>query len=361
MSLIRRRKLTKNQQRRINSNNQAQISSDNLCTGVIVAHFGRQLDVQLSHLPACYHQSQAPDYLQLGQIYRCHARTNLPMLATGDKVGFDYDPITKLGRIENLLPRTSLITRPDRYHKIKPVAANAELLVIVFSPLPKPATRLIDRYLLISHITGVPALLVLNKSDLLAEHPDVWQIYQEYQSLGIDIICSSTQIMPTITHQDMSHQDTINHQGLEVLHPYIDGKLSIFAGQSGVGKSSLINALIPTANQDTNHISQSCHLGQHTTTTSRLLPFDSQDLDKGGIIDTPGIREYGIWHLSADEILAAFDELYALNGDCRFRDCTHRKDSKGCAFWQAADEGRVLARRIESLLELQQEAQSGAT
>lgn len=334
--LIRKRKLTKNQQRRISQNNQFD-GDDNLLTqAIIVSHFGKQLDVQIVQT-----NPKVPTLIQ-GQIYRCHTRTNLPMLTTGDKVWISYDDIAKLGRIEKLDDRKTLITRPDRYHKIKPVAANVGMLVIVFAALPKPATQLIDRYLLISHITGVPALLVLNKSDLLDEYPEVLQIYQEYQSLGVDIIQTSRH----------------NSESIKILQNRIHNQLSIFAGQSGVGKSSLINQLIPTANQDTNHISHSSKLGQHTTTTSRLLPYNSENLDQGGIIDTPGIREYGIWHLSADEILAAFPELYALNGDCQFRDCTHNPNIKGCAFWQAATDGRVLARRVQSLLQLQQEAQN---
>ncbi len=331
--LIRKRKLTQNQSRRIAQNNQFDGDESTLAKAVIVSHFGKQLDVQITQT-----SPHAPSLAQ-GQIYRCHTRTNLPMLATGDNVWISYDEIAKLGRIEKLGDRHSLITRPDRYHKLKPVASNVELLVVVFAPLPKPATNLIDRYLLIGHITNTPVLLVLNKADLLDEHPDVLQIYQEYQALGMDIIQTSL----------------TDSQGLHALKERIDGKLSIFAGQSGVGKSSLINQLLPHANQDTNIISQGSKLGQHTTTTSRLLAYDPQELTKGGIIDTPGIREYGIWHLSFDDILGAFDDLYPLADDCQFRDCNHAPTSKGCALWQAVQDGKVLARRVESLILLQEE------
>ena len=103
-------------------------------------------------------------------------------------------------------------------------------------------------------------------------------------------------------------------------------------------------------------ISTSSKLGQHTTTTSRLLPFNPEDLTQGGIVDTPGIREYGIWHLTPDDIIAGFVELYPLAGDCQFRDCKHTHNSKGCALWEAVTEGKVMQRRVESLVTLQAEA-----
>ncbi len=351
MSLIRKRKLTKRQTRQIEQNQTTQIDDGTLATGVIISHFGKQLDVQITALPAIL-----PDYndqdtdksaVALGAIWRCHTRTNLPMLATGDTVKFSLDTTANLGRIEQLLDRKTLITRPDRYHKVKPVAANVDVLAIVFAPLPKPAVNLIDRYLLIARLNDITPLLVLNKSDLLPEHPEVSQIIQEYQALGdqygFSIISTSS----------------IAKDGLDTLHQHIDGKLSIFAGQSGVGKSSLINELLPDARQATNVISVNSQLGQHTTTTSRLLAYDGQNLSAGGIIDTPGIREYGIWHLSADDILTGFDELNELSGTCQFRDCNHQSNAKGCAFWAAAAQGKVLPRRIESLTSLIDEAKNG--
>lgn len=356
MSLIRRRKLTKRQTRQIEQNQNALIDDGTLATGVIVSHFGKQLDVQITDLPQILptidSQSVAAvamPTLSLGQIWRCHTRTNLPMLATGDTVRISLDMNAQLGRIEQLLDRRTLITRPDRYHKVKPVAANVDILAIVFAPLPKPAVNLIDRYLLIAKRFDVTPLLVLNKADLLENHPEVIAICEEYRALGEQI---GFQVITT---------SSIDTHNLDELHAAIDGKLSIFAGQSGVGKSSLINQLLPEANQLTNQISTNSQLGQHTTTTSRLLPFDHTDLSKGGIIDTPGIREYGIWHLQADDILAGFDELSALAGDCQFRDCNHHANAKGCALWAAADAGEVLPRRIESLIALIDEAKNGTT
>lgn len=343
MTLIRKRKLTKNQTRRIAENSSVTADDDALLTGVIVAHFGKQLDVQLTQLPAT---NDGDHGVQIGQIIRCHTRTNLPMLATNDGVLVSYDAISALGRIEKLLPRNNLLARPDRYHKLKPIASNVDILAIVFAPLPLPAANLIDRYLLIAQLNDVKPLLVLNKMDLLQtdelpchERQAIEDIYEQYQSLGFEIVATST------THAS----------NLSTLQTLIQDKISLFVGQSGVGKSSLINALLPQAMQSVNAISQGSKLGQHTTTTSRLLAYDDSDLS-AGIIDTPGIREYGIWHLSKNDIQTGFPELKPFIGLCQFRDCQHTQNSKGCALWQAVAEGKILARRVDSLVALQTEA-----
>lgn len=340
MSLIRKKKLTKQQTRQIQKNQQ-DLDDSTLATGLIISHFGKQLDVQLTALP----DDLATDTASVGDIWRCHARPNLPMLTTGDTVKLSLDTDHGTGIIKQILPRTTLITRPDRYHKLKPVASNVDILVIVFAPLPKPATELIDRYLLIARLSGVTPLLVLNKADILDECPNALEILQTYQKLG-----DKYGFATLLTSQD--------GQGLEALRSLIGGRLSVFAGQSGVGKSSLINRLLPDALQATNVISTNSKLGQHTTTTSRLLPYDKDDLSQGGIIDTPGIREYGVWHLDSDDILQGFDELAELSGLCRYRDCNHAPNAKDCAFWQGVADGKVSKERLESFLKLLAEAQS---
>ena len=347
MSIIRKRKLTKNQTRQIQKNHQT-VDDKYLFSGVIVAHFGKQLDVQITALPA--DSSNYPKLTQpliIGEVCRCHVRTNLPLLSAGDLVKFSLNPQdSSAGVIEILLPRSTLITRPDRYHKLKPVASNVDVLAIVFAPLPKPSTNLIDRYLLIAKLSKVTPLLILNKADLLENFADVSKIFEEYQFLGGKYGFNVIQT---------SYQDK---QSIIELKRQINHKISVFAGQSGVGKSSLINALLPHANQSTNVISTNSELGQHTTTTSRFLAYDDADLTKGGIIDTPGIREYGVWHLSPDEILYGFDELFELSGTCQFRDCTHKANSKGCNFWKMVKNGEILSRRIDSFNELYTEAKN---
>ncbi|WP_201582712.1 ribosome small subunit-dependent GTPase A [Psychrobacter jeotgali] len=361
MALIRQRKLTKQQIRRIDKQQLESQDSidDSLMDGVVMAHYGKQLEVQVTSLPAVIPEPPeiGPDdpepfwqELALGDIWRCHARTNLPMLAAGDQVRWSADSNTGFGRIESVKPRTSLVSRPDRYHKLKPVAANVDILAIVFAPLPAAAPSLIDRYLVVCHHAGVQPLLVLNKADLLAEDDaDTKQLLTEYAALGYDSVLTSVDCPENIA-------DSNDQQGLDDLKHHIDNKLVIFAGQSGVGKSSLVNALLPESVQSVNVISENSQLGQHTTTTSRLLPFNPDDLTAGGIVDTPGIREYGIWHLTPEDIISGFIELAPLAGYCKFRDCKHTHNSKGCALWQAVEEGEVLQRRVENLVTLQAEA-----
>ena len=385
MALIRQRKLTKQQLRRIDKQQaQQQESIDgSLMDGVVMAHYGKQLEVQVTSLPAIIPNPPVvaegePEpfwqAIELGDIWRCHVRTNLPMLATGDKVRWVADPNTGFGRIESVQPRTSLVSRPDRYHKLKPVAANVDILAIVFAPLPAAAPNLIDRYLVVCHHADVKPLLVLNKADLLAieDYAFTKNLLNEYQNLGYEAVLTaapcpenillnptqsnSKQAIDSAKLKDIEPLQQQAELGLTDLQQQIKDKLVIFAGQSGVGKSTLVNALLPNSDQSVNVISTSSKLGQHTTTTSRLLPFNPEDLTQGGIVDTPGIREYGIWHLTPDDIIAGFVELYPLAGDCQFRDCKHTHNSKGCALWEAVAEGKVMQRRVESLVTLQAEA-----
>jgi len=355
MSMIRKRRLTDQQSRRIDAQHSRRQQQDDLfddpsgattLEGLIVAHYGRQLEVQVLSVP---NQPQVAPVvaegepepfwreIALGEIWRCHTRTNLPVLITGDRVRWQADSNTGLGVITALHARQSLLTRPDRYHKVKPVASNVSLIVVMFAALPVPSMQLIDRYLVACQQADIPALLVLGKADLLTENDPLLDRLAEYQALGYDTLCIRTD-------GDLSELQT-----------HLNGHTVVFVGQSGVGKSSVINALMPDAMQRVNVISENSALGQHTTTTTRLMPFDAHDLAQGALIDSPGIREFGVWHLSVDAIRAGFVEMQALYGTCRFRNCTHRHEPD-CALRQAAARGEILERRLLSLNRLEDDA-----
>ncbi|WP_139850856.1 ribosome small subunit-dependent GTPase A [Acinetobacter pullicarnis] len=341
MALIRKRRLTEQQQRRIQKQQktrQEDIDTSSDLEGLVVQHYGRQLEVQALSIPDSppiqppSKEGDAASFwknIDLGSVWRCHTRTNLDLLVTGDRVKWQADPNTGLGIITAIHPRRSLLTRPDRYHKVKPVAANISLIVIVIAPLPEPAPSLIDRYLVACADADIPALILLNKTDLLIENDPRLELLNEYQSLGYEIMqCQSLGDLSALRHR-------------------LDTETVAFVGQSGVGKSSIINSILPDAAQKTNIISENSALGQHTTTSTRLIAFG----ENGALIDSPGIREFGLWHLTLDKIDSGFPEISNRLGHCQYRNCTHTHE-KQCALKQAVENKEILPRRLESYLRL---------
>jgi ribosome biogenesis GTPase len=280
--------------------------------GLVTAHYGTQVAVE-----------SAP-----GVSLRCHLRANLEALVTGDRVVWcEGDPT---GVVVAQLERNSVLSRPDPYGKLKPVAANIDQIMVVIAPLPTPHANLIDRYLVAAETVGIEPVILLNKIDLLADDPVLGQEMDEllaiYPTLGYRILRTSSL-----------------EGGLEELHGALRERISVFVGQSGVGKSSLINVLLPDAELRVGALSESRQKGVHTTTTAQLFHLDCG----GSLIDSPGIREFGLGHMSREQVEQGFREFRPFLGACKFRDCRHQQEP-GCAILGAAESGQISQRRLGS-------------
>lgn len=294
--------------------------------GLVTAHYGTQVSVE------------TVDTQGRKNSVRCHFRTNLGSLVTGDRV--IWQPGEPYGVVVAVLPRQTELSRPDPYTQTKVIAANISHMLIVIAPIPKPHTQLIDRYLIAAENTGITPIIVINKIDLTdnESHVMLEEISSLYKQLDYHVIKASTQ----------------NQHGLAPLQQQLKDNTSIFVGQSGVGKSSLINMLIPDLDLQVSAVSEYNQKGTHTTTLSQLFHFS-----KGGqLIDSPGIRELGVWHLDENVITNGFKELKPFIGQCKFRDCKHEQEP-GCAILAAFDKGDISEYRMASYRALIEESRTG--
>ncbi len=260
-----------------------------------------------------------------GERYRCHLRANLPPLTVGDRV--IWQPGSPTGVVVALKPRHNCIQRPDSFGNLKLVAANVDCALIVLAPEPVAHANLIDRYLVALHALDIRPVLVLNKSDLLTPDHPMLALAAGYEALGYTCLKVSAQ----------------NPASLAPLQSVLAEGTSILVGQSGVGKSSLLQALLPAEAIKIGELSEGVAKGRHTTTHARLYQFPLG----GQCIDSPGIREFGLGHLSAEQVAQGFVEFEDFLGRCKFRNCLHQQDP-GCALIQAREEGAISAERFAS-------------
>jgi len=269
-----------------------------------------------------------------GTIHKCVSRANIKSIVAGDKVVWRAGA-DQTGVIESRHDRLSLLERPDNFGKLKPVAANIDQMLIVIACEPAPQLNLIDRYLVAAELMNIRPILVLNKSDLL--NSDNKAGIETTLKLYLDIGYQTVNIVSS------------RHQAAQLakLPELISDRTSIVVGQSGVGKSSLINTLLPTAKLEVGELSESTREGTHTTTQAKLF-----HLPQGGqLIDSPGIRDFSLWHIDLLQLQQGFSEIADALGLCRFRDCRHENEP-GCEILARVKNGEIGEQRFESYLRI---------
>ena len=286
--------------------------------GIIVAAYGRRYRIETAH-----------------EVLDCVTRGKRTDLACGDRVSVTRTA-PGLGIIEEVHSRTTLLYRSDAFRQ-KLIAANVTQIAIVTAALPRPHESLLNRCLVAAEHGGMRATIVLNKVDL-PEHQAVLDDFKLYATLGYEVVSLSAK------------------RDIEPLRRRLAGYSTVLVGQSGVGKSTIINRLRPDAGARTDDISSALASGRHTTTHARLYRLDANT----SIIDSPGMQVFGLHHLDRDSLAHAFVELRPYIGQCRFRDCRHVSEPD-CAVRSACDNGDIAPRRLHAYQELMRERMAAAS
>jgi len=318
-----RRRLTRQQKARIAAIrerrlHQAQHESDKLPArhdetprdGIVVVRHGRSLVIADNER----------------HLVNCQFRQNLGDIVCGDRVIWHSTGDDDKGVVTAVKDRTTLLSRPAYGGHEKPLAANLTQLVIVAAPSPPPTGYLLDQYLAAAEHFGLRAILVLNKSDLHGnEHDKLLEQFETYENIGYRVL----------------HVSTKQHAGEEKLRSALQGESSILVGQSGVGKSSLVNMLLPDLDVQTGALSKTSGLGKHTTSSATLY-FLPQD---GTLIDSPGVRSFRLLIGDRAELEQGFREFAPFLGHCQFGDCRHEQEP-GCALTEAVESGKIADWRL---------------
>lgn len=296
-------------------------------TGVVLQNTGGQYDVRLTD----------------GRTIVAALRGRLKRegglkVAVGDDVQMALDDATGAWTIAAILPRRSRLARrsPGSAYGERIVVANVDQVMVVLamvSPLPK--AKMLDRFLIIAESNQVAARVVINKIDL-ASRAEAAREFGAYEALGYPVHYTSTH----------------TGEGLEALHDALQGRVTALTGPSGVGKSSLLNALYPGLDLRVAEISESVNKGRHTTVGARMHPLP----DGGFVVDTPGLREVGLWGIAARDLERCFPEFAPAFDECRFADCRHLSEPE-CAVRSALDAGAIAQSRYESYVKLREEVE----
>ncbi|MGV1015831.1 MAG: ribosome small subunit-dependent GTPase A [Fluviibacter phosphoraccumulans] len=273
-----------------------------------------------------------------GALWHCIARGKKHEVAVNDCViltdlGNSGDVTQPQAVIEKIEPRQNLFRRSDQF-KDKAIAANVTQVWFVVATEPSFDPELLSRCQVACAAEEIKFTILLNKSDLAALLPRAQALVAPFEAIGIPVI----------------HTSTLSGQGIDQLRHQIIGQSTVLTGQSGMGKSSLINELVPDAKATIGEISHYLDTGRHTTTTVQAY----QQGPETTIIDVPGLQVFGLSHLTDEQILLAFPEFRPHLGDCRFRDCRHDQDP-GCALRAAVENGSATDVRLQLLRRLLQD------
>jgi len=255
-------------------------------------------------------------------------RRNVGRPLPGDLVEVDAQ-----GAVAKILERKNVFGRGTSRGRFQPVAANLDNLLIVIAPEPSPSVDLLHRYVAAAHIHAVAPVVVINKADIpLPKTPP----FTHLVDMDVQIFRTRCEGEPL----------------LDGLDGFLRGGIHLLAGQSGVGKSSLANALLPNLSLQTDQLSRATGKGRHTTTSARLLRMP----ERGWLVDTPGVWEYGLWQMTTRELQRGFPELSPYSDRCRFRNCTHDHEP-ACGVREAVENGEIPECRYHAWLSLLAEQQ----
>ena len=298
----------------------ARLPSTTRVGGLVIAAHGR-------------HYLVAPE--DGGAMLQCFPRGKRSEVAVGDRVIYESTSADQ-GVIVEIAERRNLLYRSDQY-KSKLFAANLDQLLIVLATEPHFSEDLLGRALVAAEANELKPLIVLNKTDVEVELPGARKRLARYQALGYTVVELSIKTQPEAAHA--------------TLEEHLHGHATLLLGQSGMGKSTLVNLVVPNAEVATREISTALNSGRHTTTFTRLYPLP----DGGALIDSPGFQEFGLHHLTEGKLERAFPEFRPLLPNCRFYNCHHLQEP-GCAILEAVADGRIAPARHALYAQLVHEA-----